>query len=168
MTTSRSSGATAQAVAPEGFPDPERLEAMRGLEDAFSQLMTEWRRVYAIAAETAAPGLQPGSYKVLSVVARTGAITVSSLAEKLTADKGLTSRAVSELEDHGLVARTTDPADGRVRLIEITDVGQERLAAARAPYEQRLATTLGDWPVDTITRLTDLLQALAAGQVPAH
>lgn len=147
--------------------DADHLEALRGLEDAFSELMSEWRRFYAVAAETVAPGLQPGSYKVLSAVARTGAITLSALAEKLIADKGLTSRAVSELEDLGLVARTMDPADGRIRLIELTETGRERLSAARAPHEQRLVATLGDWPVDTITRLTDLLQALAAGQVPA-
>lgn len=168
MTTPASSGAAPQGVAPEGVApeDPARIDAMRGLESAFSELMAEWRRIYVAAAETASPGMLPGSYKVLTVIARTGAITLSSLAERVSADKGLISRSVTELEELGLVTRTADPTDGRVRLIAITEEGDARLSAARAPYERRLAETLQQWPLDTIGQLTELLGALARGETP--
>ncbi|MBN9181105.1 MAG: MarR family transcriptional regulator [Microbacterium sp.] len=163
MTTTSPSGTTPDGVVPE---DPERIEAMHALEGAFSELMAEWRRIYVTAAETASPGMLPGSYKVLTVIERTGPITLSALAERVSADKGLTSRSVSELEDRGFVSRTADPADGRVRLIAITAEGTERLNAARAPHERRLAETLGQWPLETIGQLTELLGALARGETP--
>ena len=157
------SGATREGIAPD---DPARVAATRALEGAFSELMNEWRRIYAAAAEIASPGLLPGSFKVLTVIERTGATTLSALAERVSADKGFISRSVSELEELGLVSRTSDPTDGRVRLIAITDKGITRLAAARAPYEGRLAETLQQWPLETIGQLTELLGALARGETP--
>jgi DNA-binding MarR family transcriptional regulator len=98
-------------------------DAARGLEAAFDELMGEFRRVYAQFAESVSPGTLPGTYKVLSMIQRIGSVTVSGLAERTTADKGQVSRAVSELEDLGLVARTADPDDGRIKLITLTAEG---------------------------------------------
>lgn len=145
----------------------ERSAAVRGLEQAFSELMSEWRRVLSTAAEAVHPGLLPGSYKVLSVLERIGgAATLSVLSERLGADKGLISRSVSELEEAGLVARTPDPRDGRVRVIQPTERGTQRLAAARALYEDRLTITLGEWPLESVTLLTKLVSALVGGASP--
>src|SRR5689334_16150185 len=113
---------TAAATAPSRQPDrfgnmtdqTARREAVRGLEGAFGELMGEFRRVYAQAAESVSPGMLPGTFKVLSSIQRAGSISVSGLAERLTADKGQVSRSVTELEDLGLVERTTDAMDGRI------------------------------------------------------
>ena len=147
---------------------PARREAVRGLESAFGELMGEFRRVYAQAAESVSPGMLPGTFKVLSSIQRAGSISVSGLAERLTADKGQVSRSVTELEDLGLVERTADAADGRNKLITVTEEGAARLEQARLPYEGRLSEVLADWPVDTIEKLTELLHALTAGEVPKH
>jgi len=144
-----------------------RREAVRGLEGAFGELMGEFRRVYAQAAEVVSPGMLPGTFKVLSSIQRAGEISVSGLAERLTADKGQVSRSVSELEELGLVERTADAADGRIKLITLTDEGKSRLEKARLPYEGRLSEVLADWPIDSIEKLTELLHALAAGEIPA-
>ncbi len=143
-----------------------RQQAVRGLEGAFSELMGEFRRVYAQAAERVSPGMLPGTFKVLSVIQRAGSITVSGIAERMTADKGQVSRAVSELEDLGLVARSVDPDDGRIKLIAVTAEGERRMTAARMPYEGRLTEVLADWPLESIDRLTGLLHALARGETP--
>jgi len=144
-----------------------RREAVRGLEGAFGELMGEFRRVYAQAAESVSPGMLPGTFKVLSSIQRAGEISVSGLAERLTADKGQVSRSVSELEELWLVERTADAADGRIKLITLTDEGKSRLEKARLPYEGRLSEVLADWPIDSIEKLTELLHALAAGEIPA-
>ena len=144
-----------------------RREAVRGLEGAFGELMGEFRRVYAQAAEVVSPGMLPGTFKVLSSIQRAGEISVSGLAERLTADKGQVSRSVSELEELWLVERTADAADGRIKLITLTDEGKSRLEKARLPYEGRLSEVLADWPIDSIEKLTELLHALAAGEIPA-
>jgi DNA-binding MarR family transcriptional regulator len=154
--------------APES-PGPardERAEAIHALEGSFSELITVFRRLISEAAETASPGMLPGTFKVLSAVHRLGPVTLSALAERLGADKGLASRSVSELEALGLVERTADPTDRRSRLIAVTALGLERLEAARSPHSGRLATALEDWSIDDIRHAASLLSALASGRAP--
>ncbi|MCS0499933.1 MarR family winged helix-turn-helix transcriptional regulator [Protaetiibacter mangrovi] len=165
MTTPDSVDAAAAPAASTGTPDARR-EAVRGLEGAFSELMGEFRRVYAQAAEAVSPGMLPGTFKVLSLIQRSGSITVSGLAERMAADKGQVSRSVTELEELGFVERVADAADGRIKLISVTPLGLSRLDVARLPYEGRLHDVLLDWPVETIEQLTALLHALAVGETP--
>ena len=146
----------------------DRREAVQALESSFSELMTVFRRFVSEAAERVSPGMLPATFKALSVVSRFGPLTLSALAERLTADKGFLSRAISELEDLGLVTRAPDPNDGRSRLISVTELGHQRLADARAPHESRLFEALADWSVDDIQHLSTLLHALAVGEVPAR
>lgn len=155
---------------PREAPGPEAVHerAVRGLEGAFGELMGEFRRFYAQAAESVSPGMLPGTFKVLSLIQRAGSVTVSGIAERMVSDKGQVSRAVTELEDLGLVARTPDPDDGRIKVITVTPEGERRLARARAPYERRLSEVLAEWPIESIERLTALLQALAHGRPPGQ
>jgi len=156
--------ATAGAAASDGAS--AHAQAVQELEDAFAELVTALRRIYAESAERVAPGLLPASYKLLSTVSRTGPVTLSALADRLTADKGMISRNISELVALGLVERTTDPQDRRARLIAVTAFGRERLAIARGPHEDRLNRVLAEWPASTIHQLTALLRALASGRAP--
>lgn len=162
MTARESAGAGAASEA------DARRDAVRGLEGAFGELMGEFRRLYAQAAETVSPGMLPGTFKILSMIQRAGSVTVSGIAERLAADKGQVSRAVSELEELGLVARRADPDDGRIKLIAVTPEGERRLTRARVPYEGRLTEVLADWPLESIDRLAALLQALTRGHTPAE
>ena len=146
--------------------DDERQAAVHALESSFSELMTVFRRFVADAAERVSPGMLPATFKTLSVVSRFGPMTLSALAERLAADKGFLSRAISELEEMGLVARTPDPNDRRSRLIAVTEIGYERLREARAPHESRLHEALADWSVEEIGNLSTMLHALAVGEVP--
>lgn len=157
--------ADAEAPAVSASADARRA-AVSGLEGAFSEVFNQFRRMVAQAAERMSPGMLPATFKVLTTIDRNGPITLSALAERLTADKGQLSRSVSELEDLGFVARSADPRDGRVRLIEVTEVGRERLATARTPFEGRLGVVLQEWPIETIESLSDLLRALASGRIP--
>lgn len=167
MTTPDPVGAAPASAAPtDARQQDARQQAVRGLEGAFGELMTELRRMYVQFAEAVSPGMLPGTYKVLSVIQRAGSVTVSGIAEHMTADKGQVSRAVSELEELGLVARTADPDDGRIKLIAVTDEGQRRLERARLPYEGRLVEVLADWPIESIEQFTALLHALARGEAP--
>lgn len=94
---------------------------------------------------------------------RTGALTLSELADRLCADKGMTSRNLSELERHGLVERVRDPRDRRSRLINVTVHGSERLELAHSSYALRIEEILRDWPIAAITQATELLNALVEG-----
>lgn len=143
-----------------------RAAAVRALEAEFGELITHFRRVIAENANRVSPGLLPGAYKIFTTIARCETVTVSALSERMLLDKGQVSRMVRELEELGLVERSTDPADGRSFLLQLTPLGEERLAAARLPQEGRLLRTLEDWSLTDIGSLTRLLHALASGASP--
>ncbi len=143
-----------------------RAAAVRALEAEFGELITHFRRVISENANRVSPGLLPGAYKIFTTIARCETVTVSSLSERMLLDKGQVSRMVRELEELDLVERSTDPADGRSFLLQLTPLGEERLAAARLPQEGRLLRTLEDWSLADIGSLTRLLHALASGASP--
>lgn len=143
-----------------------RADAVRALEAEFGELISRFRRIVAENAQRVDPALLPGAYKVFTTIVRHTPVTISSLAEMLTADKGQISRAVRELESMGLVQRTTDPSDARSSLLAPTPHGLERLAEARAPQENALMNALAEWEVRDIHNLTRLLHALTAGEAP--
>ncbi|WP_347177834.1 MarR family winged helix-turn-helix transcriptional regulator [Microbacterium dauci] len=146
--------------------DPERMAAVRALEDEFSSLIAIFRRAMAENAERVSPGMLPGAYKVFTTIARQDGITLSQLAESLMADKGQMSRTVRELEELGLVERTADPSDKRSSLLSVTADGRARLTEARAPRERALAGALESWRIEDISTLSRLLHALSHGDAP--
>lgn len=143
-----------------------RAAAVRALEAEFGELITHFRRVITENANRVSPGMLPGAYKIFTTIARCEKVTVSTLAERMLMDKGQVSRTVRELEDLGLIERSADPADGRSFQLQLTARGEERLAAARLPQEDRLLDTLEEWSLTDIGNLTRLLHALASGAAP--
>ncbi|SDL38697.1 MarR family winged helix-turn-helix transcriptional regulator [Nonomuraea jiangxiensis] len=82
------------------------------------------------------------------------------LAERSGLSKQALGEVVSELERHGYVERTADPADHRAKIIRLTGRGMEaQLAAARilGDIEQRWARRLGQ---DRIAAMRTLLEEL--------
>lgn len=144
-----------------------RVTAVHAIETEFGELIMRFRVFMRRAAETVSPGLAVGTYSVLSAISRQGGVTLSCLAEHLVADKASVSRAVRELETLALIARTPDPNDGRSQLLRVSELGAERLSAARLPEENRLVLALANWSVGDVERLAVLLHALNAGTTPA-
>lgn len=152
--------------APASDSSEPRAEAVRALEAEFGELINQFRRIITDNAQRVSPGMLPGAYKVFTTIARRESVTQSALAEHLQVDKGQLSRTVRDLEALGLIERTPDPNDGRSSLLSPSELGLERLKAARLPQENLLQKTLVDWPVDDIHNLTRLLHALTAGVRP--
>ncbi|MFS0866646.1 MarR family winged helix-turn-helix transcriptional regulator [Microbacterium sp. 179-B 1A2 NHS] len=158
--------AHADLPAPEHLLDEERLRAAAALEAEIGGLIGRFRRVVADNAQRLSPGLLPGSYKLFTMIVKTGPVSSSTLAELLQADKGQISRTVRELEALGLVERAPDPHDGRSALLTATADGASRLAAARRPNESLLVQALSDWSVTDIDHLSRLLRALSEARRP--
>lgn len=156
----------ADATPPPVDSSAERTEAVRALEAEFGELISHFRRIWLENANRVSPGMLPAAYKVLTTIARSDGITVSALAERLLTDKGQISRSVRELEGLGLIERSPDPKDRRSAVLTVTDLGRERLTAARAPQEVLLMRTLSDWSLNDIRNLTRLLHALDTGVSP--
>lgn len=146
--------------------DPRREQAARAIEAELSELVSRIRLYLRRTAESVSPGLTPANYKVLSIIARRGPITLSRLTEHFGVDKSLLSRAVRELESLEFIARTPDPDDRRSQLLTATAFGQSRLDAARRSEENRLVGALSGWDVTDVERLAALLHALNSGDAP--
>lgn len=86
----------------------------------------------------------------------------TELAEQAHATKQAMSYLVNYLEGHGYIERDVDPADGRARIIQLTERGHEVRAISRAVcqrIEARWAAVLGE---PHVQQLRNLLQDVAA------
>jgi DNA-binding MarR family transcriptional regulator len=123
------------------------------LEAQMAVIGRRMRRVLAERAAAVDPTLGAVAYGVLEHLNRSGECRQTELVGALGSEKGAISRAVQQLVDLGLVARVTDPDDGRAHQIAITAEGASRLqgvvAARRASYAERLA----DWTPEEIAGL---------------
>jgi DNA-binding MarR family transcriptional regulator len=88
---------------------------------------------------------------------------------ELAAREGVTQPAitllVNRLQQRGWVARTTDPTDRRVVLVELTPAGRAVFDRIRAEYRALLhedMATLPDGEVETLARAVEILDAVIA------
>lgn len=73
------------------------------------------------------------------------------------------TQLVQRLEQRGLVTRSSDPSDGRVAVVTLTDQGKETLAARRQRSAKRIAELLADLPADDVTALGAAVAAVLPG-----
>ena len=70
------------------------------------------------------------------------------------------TQLIQRLEQRGLVERTSDPADGRVALVNLTDAGKAALMARRQRNARRVAELLVGLPENDVRALADALAAV--------
>ena len=141
--------------------DEAGTAAARRLADSMAGLAMVIRDYYRTVSEEVSPGLMPATFKALTLILRLAPVSVSKLAEVMMADKGQVSRAITELESRGLVTRTFDPKDARVRLVEPTAEARDRLEVVRNPVAALLEESLAGWEVADIDHVSELLERLA-------
>jgi DNA-binding MarR family transcriptional regulator len=81
-------------------------------------------------------GLTMWGYAVLCALDESPVRTQAALAAAIGADKSRIIPVLDELADKGLIRRTPDPGDRRVRLLEITDAGRSTKDSAQAAIQQ--------------------------------
>jgi DNA-binding MarR family transcriptional regulator len=82
-------------------------------------------------------------------------ITTMAAAEGVTQPS--MTQLVQRLEQRSLVTRTSDPSDGRVALVSLTDEGRAVLAARRERNAERIAKLLADLPESDARALASAL-----------
>jgi len=132
----------------------------RAFQDAFLELLP---LVQHQDRELAAfQGVSSTQWLALKLCAEDRRLTVSDLAARLHVDKSTASRVAAGLVGKGYLARTRDPADGRVVWMETTPAGhglRVRLEDARAA---RYAEALSDFDPEIRAALTRLVSRLTA------
>ena len=89
----------------------------------------------------------------------------SDIAARLQVAPSVVSRALTGLEQAGLVERRPDPEDARATQLGLTGAGRRKLDDARQAFAARLTPLLADWDstdVDALTRLMDRLESTIA------
>ena len=98
---------------------------------------------------------------------RSAGLSIGALSERLGADPTTLNRTLKPLVGKGLVKDLTNPADGRVRIIRITEKGKREFLKAIPLWRQaqeRLDSLLGTKTMTTLSDLLDLCgNALARG-----
>jgi DNA-binding MarR family transcriptional regulator len=98
---------------------------------------------------------------------RAGDRTLTALARELGVSKQAVGRVVDEMRSRDLVEQRPDPADGRARILSLTERGHEMAAAAIAigeAFERALADELGTARArDLRTALEHVVERAGAG-----
>lgn len=122
------------------------------------------RRMRLRAEAVLAPlGLRPRHLVALTVLRDRGGSTQQALAATLEMDGTNIVGLLNELEAEKLIERRRSPEDRRRHLVELTDVGADRLATAEcalSAVEDEVLGALNDSQRET---LYNLLQQAAAG-----
>ncbi|HEX6993573.1 MAG TPA: MarR family transcriptional regulator [Gammaproteobacteria bacterium] len=118
-------------------------------------------------------GMTPERLSTLSVIDRSGPISVTALADREMVRPATMSRMVSALVDEGLVRRREDKADGRGVLVSVTAKGRRVYRRAQQQRLEQLAEALNALTpeqlsamrelADVLERLTALLDSTSSG-----
>ncbi|MFJ5528743.1 MarR family winged helix-turn-helix transcriptional regulator [Streptomyces sp. NPDC093261] len=122
---------------PEGVSE-SAARAARDLRVVFSRLR---RRIREVAGDE---DLTPSQVSALTLVGKGGAATASTLASAEGVRPQSMAATLAVLEQHGLIRRSPDPADGRRQLITLTDAGHERVEGDRQARQEWLTRALED------------------------
>lgn len=104
----------------------------------------------------------PASAAVLMLLSKHGEMRTSQLAELMAIDMSVTSRHVTHVADRGWIERHPDPQDGRVRLLRISDAGEQLMDELYTRTVQALESHLRDWSDEDVAQLNALLHRLRA------
>ncbi len=103
-------------------------------------------------------------WRVLALLGKAQPISASALVARSPLDKASVSRAVTNLEERGLVSAEPDPDDGRVRMLRLTRAGErlcERIAPLSVERHRALLSALTPGEQKTLFRALDKLLARA-------
>lgn len=116
------------------------------------------RKVHAGRSEAAGVRTSAPGWILLRRIVEGGPVSLGALAETTQMDPAATGRQIRQLEDDGLVERSTSEQDGRVTLVSATDAGVAAHHAVRAVGDQHLEDALAAWSDADRAALAALLQ----------
>lgn len=151
---------------PAGGPAPRR-EAIEDVERQLARMMADSKRRFRDLATQVHPDLHAPSLALLIHLVREGQQPQGALATVLHADKGQVSRLVTQLVELELVVREPDPADRRAMIVAATDQARRRIDEVGWPQRRVLHERLGEWQLDDVRELAELLRRLNEDKDPS-
>jgi DNA-binding MarR family transcriptional regulator len=132
-------------------------------DDLATALTVDLERIMGLYRSLTEPGgLSLTAAATLTAVERSGPQRLTALAAREGVTQPAMTQLISRLEDAGQVRRESDPDDGRVVLVAITDAGRATLAHRRETRASRLAVILAQLSPDHLAALDAARPALDA------
>lgn len=124
----------------------ERAEHFEIVEREVGAILARARTALHERATLVHPDLNGSAYLCLIMLRdHPDGCPQSRLVELLALDKGVVSRAVSDLERLGFVARARDDQDGRAYLLTLTDAAWVRLAEVAEVRRATFVSRFDEW-----------------------
>jgi DNA-binding MarR family transcriptional regulator/N-acetylglutamate synthase-like GNAT family acetyltransferase len=98
--------------------------------------------------------------RVLYELAHGEETTAGELGEELGLDAGYLSRILSGFQKHGLIRKRPSEADGRRRLLRLTERGREAFAPLEARSRSEIGAMLGGMSIAGQERLVEAMRAI--------
>jgi DNA-binding MarR family transcriptional regulator len=111
-------------------------------------------------------GLRPRHLVALTMLRESGGVGQQELAAALAIDRTNLVGLLNELEAEGLILRRRAAEDRRRHIVELTDAGGEKLAAAERAIGAAEEDVLGALDERQREQLYELLQQASAGHAP--
>jgi MarR family 2-MHQ and catechol resistance regulon transcriptional repressor len=105
-------------------------------------------------------GLGTSDFAVLEALLHKGPLPVNVLGKKVLLTSGSMTAAVDRLTERGLVARSDDPHDRRVRVVALTPDGRRLIKPAFARHEDDLEEVVSVLTREERVTLVELLRKL--------
>lgn len=151
---------------PAARPGASDVE-VASLERELAVLLRRARAFSDDLARTVHPDLEAAAYGLLMHVVDSDGVRAADLADFFGIDKSTVSRQVRLLEGLGLLARSSDPADGRALRLEATSRGHAQLRRAREARRARVLSRIDHWAGEDVADLARLLARFnARGGLP--
>lgn len=142
--------------------DPEDLD-MRLATSAWLSVVQTYNQCSATLAARLAPlGLSLMQYEILMNLLRSPGMTQQELANKLFSAKSGISMQIASFEKQGIIRRLADPADARVRRLELTDQGHALTAKVKDVQDEVVRGMMGAYPSEELQVLKDRMADMMA------
>jgi DNA-binding MarR family transcriptional regulator len=136
--------------------------AIERVEHQLTVLVRRAQRVH-LRTEGSQRPLERSAYSILGWLYDEGPLRPGALAAGLHLDASTVSRQVAALEHGSLVARVSDPRDGRACRLELTDHGRQVLEETREARRGVMRDLLAPWPESDQRVFADLLEQFNRG-----
>ncbi|MCE5190579.1 MAG: MarR family transcriptional regulator [Actinomycetia bacterium] len=107
-------------------------------------------------------GLGRSQWQILSRLARAGTLTQKDLQHALQVESATLTGIVDTLAAKGWLQRLESAEDKRVKVLEFTPAGRERVKAIPDPYELVETRMLADIPAEDRIHMRRVLEAMIA------
>lgn len=129
-------------------------------DEVFNQIQSLQRQLACTFEKCA--GISASRLQLLCQLSHTEEISQSSLQKLVGIDHAAITRHLKQLEAEQVVVRRNNPDDNRITLVQLTDLGRERIIAFREEREQFVARMFHGFNAREQEQLLDMLQRLNA------